>query len=461
MSYLDHTVGAYIRRHILLPLYWKYIKRLKVLTYYQELKNHQWNSIKANREIQRRKLYNIIKYASQNIPYYNRIVKEKNIQFSEENIFDDIKKFPILTKDIIRNNFDKLYKFRDNTYFRNTSGGSTGELAVFYQDKHYLEWLIATKILFDEWAGRKIGDPMVKLWVQVEDITQKKNIDIKDFIRENLYGIKTINIVWMTKKEEHEYVKKINSIKPRLILANTNCIDEFIRYTKRNHLFIYSPDAIMTSAGMLFPEIRARIKDTFNTIVFDRYGSREVGDIACNCVKEQGLHLMPDVHFVEVVDNQGEEVKPGEIGEILISVLENYTMPLIRYKICDKGILSSQNCSCGRGLPLLEKVVGRSRSVFINKKGDYIDGGQFIGFFYFRKNIKQFQVIQEAIDFISINLVLIDKNKIKDMDRDLNQINQMIGKVMGKHTKIKYNIVDKIKPSPSGKYHYIFSKIIR
>ena len=106
-------------------------------------------------------------------------------------------------------------------------------------------------------------------------------------------------------------------------------------------------------------------------------------------------------------------------------------------------------------------MVGRSRSVFINKKGDYIDGGQFIRFFYFRKNIKQFQVIQEAIDFISIDLVLMDKNKIKDMDRDLNQINQMIGKVMGRHTKIRYNIVDKIKPSPSGKYHYIFSKIIR
>ncbi|MHA1275373.1 MAG: hypothetical protein ACTSQS_18370, partial [Promethearchaeota archaeon] len=155
MPYIDHTIGAYIRRHILLPLYWKYIKRFKVLMYYQELKNHQWNSIKVNRKIQRRKLYNLIKYASQNIPYYNRIVKEKNIQFSEENIFNDIKKFPFLTKEIIRNHFNELYKFRDNTYFRNTSGGSTGELAVFYQDKHYLEWLIATKILFDEWAGRK------------------------------------------------------------------------------------------------------------------------------------------------------------------------------------------------------------------------------------------------------------------------------------------------------------------
>ncbi len=115
LSYIDHTIGAYLRKNIIFPLYWKYIKQYKVLDYYKKLKEHQWNTVEENREIQRKKLYRLIKYANQNIPYYRGVIKQHNIRFSEDTILNDIKKFPFLTKDIIRNNFDKLYKFGDNT----------------------------------------------------------------------------------------------------------------------------------------------------------------------------------------------------------------------------------------------------------------------------------------------------------------------------------------------------------
>lgn len=104
-------IGAKLRRNIILPVYWKYIRRSKVLTYYQKLKKLQWNSLEENREIQRRKLYQLIQYAGQNIPYYQQTIKEYNITFSEDTIFENIKKFPLLTKEIIRNHFDELYKY--------------------------------------------------------------------------------------------------------------------------------------------------------------------------------------------------------------------------------------------------------------------------------------------------------------------------------------------------------------
>jgi phenylacetate-CoA ligase len=163
MSYLDRTVRAYIRRKAIFPVYWKFIKQAKVLPCYQQLQKHQWATREENSDIQRKKLYALIQYASQHIPYYQRVIKEHQISFSEESIFTDLKKFPLLTKEIIRNNFSQLYKFRDHTYYRNSSGGSTGEPVVFYQDKDYFAWNTAAKIFFDEWAGRKIGEPMVKL----------------------------------------------------------------------------------------------------------------------------------------------------------------------------------------------------------------------------------------------------------------------------------------------------------
>jgi phenylacetate-CoA ligase len=102
-------IGAKLRRNIILPVYWKYINRSKVLTYFQKLKEYQWNSLEENREIQRKKLYSLIQYTGQNIPYYKQVIKEYNITFSEDIIFEDIKKFPLLSKEIIRNHFNKLH----------------------------------------------------------------------------------------------------------------------------------------------------------------------------------------------------------------------------------------------------------------------------------------------------------------------------------------------------------------
>ena len=452
-------IGAKLRRSILLPLYWKYIKQWRVIEYYNKLKNHQWNSIEENREIQRKKLYKLIKYAVQNIPYYKKIIKEHNIRFSEDTIFDDIKKFPILTKDIIRNNFDKLYKFKDNTYYRNSSGGSTGgEPVIFYQDRDYFAWSAATKILFDDWAGRKIGEPMVKLWGSIQDIL-KGGQGFKEYFRQQLSGVTTLSSAKVSEEDMHRYLKTINKIKPGLILAYAHFMGEFTRFIQNHDLPVYSPRAIMTSACVLFPEVRKNIEDVFQTTVFNRYGSREVGDIACNCEKSIGLHLVPDIHYLEIMDDEEREVKSGNSGNIIITLLTNYTMPLIRYKIGDRGVLSDKNNQCRHGLPFLEKIEGRIVGHFKNKFGDIISGGFFFTILLSCKNIKRFQIIQEEIEFISISLVLIDKTKLKNMEKDFKEINRKIKLVIGNSTKIKYNIVDEIKPSSSGKYLYSYSKI--
>ena len=458
LSYIDHTIGAYLRRSVFFPLYWKYIKRSNVLWYYQELKNHQWNTIEENKKIQQKKLYKLVKYASQNISYYQKIIQEYNIQFSEDTIFDDIKKFPLLTKEVIREHFDELYKFRDRTYFRNHTSGSTGEPVIFYQDKYCLEWKIATKIFYDEWAGRRIGEPMVKLWGAVQDIL-KEGQGIKGYLRQQFHGVTTLNSYRMTENNLYDYVRKINRIKPRLILTYTNSIDELARFIQDHHLAIYSPGAIMTSAGVLFPEIRKRVGEVFGVPLFDNYGSRETGGIACNCEKNEGLHLMPDLHYVEILDDNSREVNPGESGEIVVTLLTNYTMPLIRYTIEDRGVLSNKVCSCGRGFPLLEKVEGRILNMFRNKQGDLIGSGYFISLIYYRDYVKKFQIIQKTVDYIIINLVLKDSKKTQEARKDFKEINKKIRLVMGNETKIKHNIVDKIEPTKAGKYMYAFSQV--
>jgi phenylacetate-CoA ligase len=451
-------IVAKLRRNVLIPLYWKYINRSKVFTYFQKLKEYQWNSLEENQEIQRKKLYALLQYASQNIPYYQQVIKEHNITFAEDTILEDIKKFPLFTKEIIRNHFDELHRFRDKTYYRNTSGGSTGEPVIFYQDKEYLDWANATKRLFNEWAGRKLGDPMVKLWGSLPEILGSGQ-GFKGYLRQQVSGITILNTYRMTEEDMYKHVQKINHIKPGLILAYTNSIEELTRFIQEHHLSVYSPPAVMTAAGVLYPEVKVKIEDVFHAPVFNCYGSREVSDMACNCEKDEGLHLIPAIHYLEIVDDEGRQMKPGTPGNIIVTLLTNYTMPLIRYQIGDRGILSEKACSCGRGFPLLKKVEGRIRCIFRNKQGDLIDGGVFIRLFYFRENIKQFQVIQDSLEKITINLVLKDKKQLKIIEKDFQEISESIKKIMRNNITIKYNLADVINTSPSGKYEYVFSKV--
>ena len=455
MSYFDNTIGTYIRRNIIFPFYWKYNKHANVLPYYKILQKHQWSTREEMINLQRKKLHALILYASQNIPYYQRVIQEHSLQFSADTLFSDIKKFPLLTKDIIRENFNQLYKFRDHTYYKNTSGGSTGEPVILYQDADYFAWNTATKLLFDEWAGRMIGERMATVFATLQDLSNSGQ-KFKSYLRQQLSGITILNTRRVTNRDKYKYIKQINRIKPSIILVYDH---ELIRFIQKHHLPVYSPRAVMTTGGVLYPEVRARTEEVFQAPVLNRYGSREVGDMACNCRKSINLHLIPAIHYLEILDDNGKEVNPGEAGNIVITLLTNYTMPLIRYKIGDMGILSEKSCLCGRKLPLLEKVVGRICSQFINKFGDSINVGMFYSLFYFKENIRQFQVVQETTDLISINLVLIDKNKLNDMNKYFQENNQKIRKVMGHEITVKYNIVDEIEPSPSGKYMHIFSKV--
>jgi len=446
-----------LRRNYIIPLYWKYINPSKVLSYYQKLQELQWNSLEKNRQIQRKKLYDLLVYSKKNIPYYRQVFKKNNLNFSYESIFEDIKRFPILTKETIQNHFDSLYRFWDNSYYRNASGGSTGEPAIIYQDETYFTWANANKRLFNEWAGRKLGDPMIRIWSSPLD-NRRSGYGIKSYLRKKVSGINILDASRISEKDMYQFVQKINRIKPRLILAFVNSIETLARFIREKELFVYSPPAVMTTAGVLFPELKTQIEEIFHTRVFNRYGSREVSDMACSCEKDEGLHLIPALHYIEIVDDHGQSVKPGTPGNILVTLLTNYTMPLIRYQIGDRGVLSDRMCSCGRGLPLLKEVNGRINSGIKNKSGEYIEVG-FIPLFYYRDNIKQFQVIQESLEKINVNLALKDKTKSIVIKKDIMEITAGIKKIMGEGSTININLLDEIKASPSGKYMYVYSKM--
>lgn len=427
---------------------------------YNFIKINQYNSIKQNLSLQKRRLFELLNFAINNIPYYQKIAKERNIKISEKKVFKDIKQFPILTKDIIRNNWESLHLNLSNKkrYILATSGGTTGEPIIILQDLNFRIKNEAAQLVFDEIGGYYMGDKLLMLWGNENDIIKETRDVFHHFILKYIKNTYFQNSFKMSDEIIHRYLQENKAIKPKVMLAYVQSAYEVAKYIERKNLKIQNFNSIITSAGVLTKKVKEYLEKIFKCKVFNRYATREIGKLATSCEESDKLHINMYQQFVEILDQNDREVEEHKKGKIIITNLIGFAMPLIRYEIGDMGSIDLSQCPCGRGLIRLDMVYGRIVDIFKNEKGELIDGEYFTHLFYFLENIKKFQIIQEKLDFININIVTIDNNKLNNsIEEDLCK---KIKIVMGTNCQIKFNYVYDIDPHSSGKFRYTISKVL-
>lgn len=438
-------------RYFVNPILWRFIKRSRRFAYLEELRKKQWNGLQINKKKQAKKLYNLVKYAENNIPYYRDIIRNKKISYSRKTIFQDIKKLPVLTKEDIDKNFDSLIN-KNIKSCTNTSGGSTGKQVTFLQTAHMYDYDAATTSLSKEWAGRKEGELIIKLWGSERDAL-KGGSGWKGFLVRNFTNVILLNTYLMTEEDILNHISTINKKRPKILVAYADCAFEVAQFILDNNIKVYSPTAIITSAGTLFPKFRQIIQQAFQCPVFDRYGSREVGGVAFECNKHNGLHVNIFNHYVEILDNKLRDVKKeGAKGEIYVTSLHNYAMPLIRYRIEDIGQVTNKKCACGRGLPLIKKIEGRV-GYTIRTKHSSVSSTALTTTFYYPKSIKRYQVIQNKNNF----LIKIEVRDKRQWQKDQKELLLKLQKLL-KGTKIEFRIVNKIHPTKSGKFLFFINE---
>jgi phenylacetate-CoA ligase len=163
---------------------------------------------------------------------------------------------------------------------------------------------------------------------------------------------------------------------------------------------------------------------------------------------------------VEAIDPDERPVMEKE-GELAITPLMNWAMPLIRYRIGDRGRLTSRRCSCGRVFPLLDALSGRILEAMTNGKGDHVDGGfvvYVLAFMAERGYLRKFQVIQEEDGSISINVVPETATSLIDHSSDVQFLTDKIQVVMGQDCPVRFQEVDDIPTNASGKYPYVVNR---
>ncbi len=415
-----------------------FIKELKSLREVVSLNEEELN------QIQLKKLQKTLSNASNSVPFYNKLITD----------FDHdpkkwLSKFPIIDKKTIRDNLPLLISKPSRYLLPQYSSGSSGVQSMVYWSKQEQSIHRATQILWWEWAGYKIGDPIFQTGLSFNRSSIKR---IKDYFFNTNYIL-----AFSLDKDKIINLFQKNKNRKNLVLAGyASSLYDLALISKETQLPVCFKTAI-SWGDKLFSHYRYEIETAFSTKVHETYGTTEGMMIAAQKDLEFMYIMTPNV-YLEILDDEGKPVKDGEMGNVVVTNLNGYAMPLIRFKLGDLAIklpINEYPKSRELALPLLKKVVGRETDVVKTPNGKRLIVHSFTGIFEYIPEIYQFCVIQDNINGIHIQYI-----PTKGFQSNiLSSIRKKILENLNEPFNIEFEEVSNIPPTPSGKPQIIISKL--
>jgi phenylacetate-CoA ligase len=389
------------------------------------LEKSQWLSRKEIEKIQLKLMKELLKHAYDTVPFYNSRFKRLGLKPEEIKTVEQLSKLPKLTKQEIRSNLDGMVSSSAPrsrlTPF--ATGGSTGEPLRFFKDNRTIGWSEASTTRSYRWAGLDLGDKYVILWSSPFDLSTARKVT--GMVHGRLMRYVMLQSSNMSEQSMAEYVHLIRKFKPRTIKGYASSLLLFANYLKTNRISDLNLHSIISTAENLSQRGRKDLEAQFSCDVFDTYGSREFQMMAGECSEHSGLHISSETVILEFVKDN-EAVAPGELGEILVTDLQNFGMPLIRYSIGDAGKPTDEICSCGRGLPLIKSVDGRVTDYIRAGDGRFVPGPAFI-YFFSDLPVRKYQIVQKEPYRLIIKIVKESNYSESDDAKIRSRVNHVVG----------------------------------
>jgi len=424
--------------------------RLRVL---HELERSQWLPEASLRARQQERLEAMLRYAAAHSRYYRGLFAQARFDPAhfEAGAF---RRLPLLTKSIIREQTEAILsdEFRRAELGVHKTGGSTGVALTTYFDRRWLEVRTADALRSDQWAGCYHGMKIAALWGNPPQARTWKERLRRALIDRFLY-LDTINL---NDASIGAFVAAWRREQPQVLFGHSHSLYMLGRYLLEHHIEDLRPQGIVSTSMMLLAPERQVIEAAFACPVTDRYGCEEVGLIACECERHQGLHLNIEHLWVEFLREDGSEAQPGEEGAIIITDLLNRGMPFIRYRIEDVGVPSARRCPCGRGLPLLERVTGRVADYLKRRDGSLVAGVSLVERTLTAiPGIEQLQLVQPSREQLLVNLVRARDYTPASETALLAELRGVLGP--GIEPRIEY--LERIPQERSGKYRFAICRV--
>jgi phenylacetate-CoA ligase len=420
--------------------------------YLRELRRTQWLSKDEMHAGQLRRLRALLRDAAANVPYYRSLFQKLGATPDDFRALSDLSRLPVLEKQQVRENPDQFVNRRcdRSRLIEDHTSGSTGEPLRFLLTVEQKAHEMAYAIRFWRWAGYRTGARIAAFrhYIprrQTDPLWQHDKRTRTLFF--SVYDMKPANL--------RAYVEGFNRFQPEFVRGYPSSIYIFAQFAASEGLPIHAPRAVLSSSETLSPEMRAVIERVLRCPVYDWWGTNERVVTACQCERRGPLHVNAEGGILELApptDNAGES------GHRMIGTgLINHAMPLIRYDLGDLAIPGGEPCGCGRGLPCVERILGRVNDTLITGEQKYIPSVRFYTLFETHDQVRQFQVVQTAPNAVVVRIVPARNFN----GAETNELRGKLARFLGDAVKIDFELVDQIKPEPSGKIRNVVSLVKR
>lgn len=436
-------------RHAVFPLH-EMLNGRPTMRAWRKLERSQHASPAELRTLQLEKLAALLRHANARVPWYRRMLRDTGLTPTAIRSFDDLARLPILDRAAVRDcGHDMIARGWGHRLRPSSTSGSTGSPVTFWIDPVRAAYNTAARLRAQAWFGVQPGDRGVFLWGGPLKDTLADRVRR---VRDSAIGHELWNAYDASPRRLAECARRLARVRPAYIYGFAGAIYTLADFAEQNAIDLGGVvrKAIFTTAEVLRPQWRECITRVFGRPVADEYGCRE-GDMMAHLCPAGGYHVMAENVILETVRADGSPADVGTPGDLIVTNLNGYAMPFVRYRTGDVVTLLDGRCRCGRALPVIDQPAGRRVDFLRSADGAAISGQSVTRDILAVAGVYDYRVLQDRADRVRVTLVGGSEFRPDGPTRLMRVLQDRLGPTM----TVDIEQVDRLPPHPSGKHHYV------
>ena len=446
-------IRSLLARYLVYPLHERLMKR-PTFPYLEELERSQWLSRSGMKKLQAEKLANLLKSAYENCSWHQERMLTAGIDPEGPVSLEDLRRLPTMDKqDAIAHGENMVWHGVPGGAHKYNTGGSSGQPLIFYYGRRRQASDAAGRMRARRWWGVEPGDREVYLWGAPMELDKTDRVKT---LRDRLINQLVLNAFEMSPAGMDEYVQAIQAFQPHCIYGYASSLALLAAHVleRKTELRLPKLKVVCTTGEPLFDYQRELIGAVFGSPVANEFGSRDIGFTAHETPAGQML-LMSESIILEVLDEQGRPVSPGETGEAVMTALESFAQPFIRYRTGDMVRVTDASCLAGRGLDVIAEVLGRSTDFVVRADGTIMHALAVIYVLRAVMGVGEFKIVQHTLH--EFEVLVVPNASWQESGRV--EIETGLHKRLGDDVHIELRLVESIPAEASGKHRYVVSRV--
>lgn len=437
---------------VLFPLH-EWLKGHDTVGRRRALERSQWLSPEQIETERTARLRDFLVAIGRDVPYYRRLFEEHRFDPAHMRATSDLNALPFLTKAEIRANSEAMTSRTAGHLKRYNTGGSSGEPLIFYMGRGRISHDVAAKWRATRWWDVDIGDPEVVVWGSPIELSRQ---DRMRRLRDALLRSTLLPAFEMSPANLQRFVAAIRKTRPRMLFGYPSALALIARHAQAcgQRMDDLAVRVAFVTAERLYDDQKAVIEQVFGCRVANGYGARDAGFVAHECPRGS-LHVNAEDIIVEIVGADGCAVAPGISGEIVVTHLATREFPFVRYRTGDIAAYHDGSCPCGRGLPRLTAIEGRTTDFVVAQDGTVMHGLALVYTVRDLPGIEQFRIVQHNLARTEVQVVVTNAFQVEHERRIVAEFKRRLGSGV----RVDVTRIDRIQAERSGKYRYVISHV--